>query len=74
MFYPVCRTKEHIEAVYSCCRLVLYSILLLNIECLLHFDLFHTSMYALRAPMQMRFGSSGSPSENKDVVNNKYRP
>ena len=42
--------------------------LLLNIVCLLYFDLCHISVYAFRAPRQMSFGSLGSPSENEDVI------
>ena len=67
MFYAALQ-NQRAEVVCSCCLLVLYSILLLNIVCLLHFDLCHISMYALRAPKQMSFGSLGSPSENKDVI------
>ena len=67
MFYPDLQ-NQRVDAVYSCCCLVLYSILLLNIVCLLHFYLCHISMYAFRAPRRMSFGLLGSPSENKMVI------
>ena len=67
MFYPALQ-NQRAETVCSCCILVLYSMLLLNIVCLLHFDLCHINVYALRTQRQMSFGSLGSPSENKDVI------
>ena len=57
---------EKLQAVCRCCLLVLYGVLLLNI--VLHFDLCQISVYALRAPRQMSFGSLGSPSGNKNYI------
>ena len=62
----LCRTEE--QKLYAVVIfLVLYSILLLNIVCLLQLDICDISIYAWRAPRQMTFDSLGSPSENKDV-------
>ena len=66
-FYPALQ-NQRAETVCNCCLLILYSIILLNIVCLLYFDLCYISVYALKAPRQMSFGSLGSPSENKDVI------
>ena len=66
MFYPAL-PSQRAEAARSCFLLAMYSNLLLNILWLLHLYLCDISVYALRAPRQMSFGSLGSPSENKDV-------
>ena len=67
MFHPALQ-HQRAERVYSCCLLVLHSILLLNNICFLHFDLCHISIYALRASRQISYGSLGSPSENRDFI------
>ena len=60
----LCRTEE--QKLYAVVIfLVLYSILLLNIVCLLQLDICDISIYAWRATRQMTFDSLGSPSENK---------